>query len=66
MAPFDCDDPLYLIDRRIASAAHALHGARASCEHSPNSESELVASMCERTMNELLERRYEMTHPVSA
>ena len=64
--PFACDDELHQLDRRIASAWAALSGARAATWHSPNRDSMLVEEMCERTVNELLEKRYEMTHTVPA
>lgn len=59
-ARFDCDDPLHLLDRRIASAWSALSGARAAAWHSPNAETCAVEALCERTLDELLEKRYEM------
>jgi hypothetical protein len=57
---FDCDDEVHGIDRRIASAWAALAGARAAATHSPNGETVALENMCERTVNELLERRYEL------
>jgi hypothetical protein len=63
---FDCDDELHLIDKRIASAWAALNGARAVTWHSPNGDSCAIEDMCERTLNELLEKRHEMTQTVDA
>jgi hypothetical protein len=57
-------DTLALVDKRIASAWSALSGARAASWRSPNADNILVEEMCERTLNELLEQRYEMTHAV--
>ena len=58
---FDCDDPLHALDKRIASAWAALGGARAAAWHSPSGNNMLIEQMCERTLNELLEKRHEMT-----
>lgn len=54
-------DELKGIDARILSAWSALAGARAAASHSPNGETLALENMCERTVNELLERRHEMT-----
>ena len=66
MDPFDCDDELHLLDKRIASAWSALSGARASAWHSPNKDTCAIEDMCERTVNELLERRYEIQTDAAA
>jgi hypothetical protein len=60
------DEPLALVDKRIASAWAALSGARAAANHSPTGERLLVESMCERTLDELLDQRWEITHAVVA
>lgn len=49
------------LDRRIASAAAALSGARAATWHSPNADNRLIEQMCEQVVDELLELRHEMT-----
>lgn len=48
------------VDARIGQAWAALVGARAVCSHSPNAETCRIETLCERTVDELLERRYEM------
>ena len=58
---FGCDDTLHHLDRRIASAWAALAGARAAAWRSPNAETCWLEDMCENTVNELLEKRHEMT-----
>lgn len=60
MTEFGCDDELHQLDRRIASAWAALSGARAAAWHSPNQKTCAIEDMAERTVNELLERRYEL------
>lgn len=59
-------DELHLLDQRIASAWAALSGARAATWHSPSANNCAIEALCERTVNELLERRHEMTEGVRA
>jgi hypothetical protein len=49
------------LDKRITAAYHALNGARAAATHSPNRETIRLEEMCERTVNDLLDKRNEMT-----
>jgi hypothetical protein len=59
-------DDLAELDRDIAEAWTALGSARAAYERSPNVARQTFASMAERTVDELLELRYEMTSTVTA
>ena len=64
MDPFTCDDARHLLDRRIASAWAALHGARAACSHSPSADNCAVEDMCENTVNDLLDSRWSGMSPI--
>jgi len=54
-------DSLAHLDRRIASAMAALHGARAAATHSPNAVTCGLEDMAERAVDDLLDLRLEMT-----
>lgn len=59
--PFTCDNELHRLDARIHSAWAALNGARAVANHSPSGDNCAIENLCERVLNELLEKRHEMT-----
>jgi hypothetical protein len=48
------------LDKRIAAAMAALHGARAAAWHSPSAHNISVEAMCERTVDDLLDCRLAM------
>jgi hypothetical protein len=53
-------DPIVELDKRIAAAMAALHGARAAAWHSPNVLNVTAEELCENTLNDLLDCRLAM------
>lgn len=52
--------PLEAIDANIRDALAELRGARACHEYCPDASSLLTIEVCERRLNQLLERRAKM------
>lgn len=58
----DCDDALHQVDQDLHQASLALTAARHAYDRSPNVERLALQEMAERTLDELLELRHEITH----
>ncbi len=62
MTDTDCDDALHQVDQDLHQASLALTAARHAYHRSPNVERDTLQQMAQRTLDELLELRHQITH----